>query len=59
MILVVNEVTLAQIDGQFSIRRCFFEDFNRRDHGVGWVSVDFVKQSNTFDSRIEDVGRDV
>lgn len=37
MVLVINEVALTQIDGQFSVRGCFLEDFNGRDHFDGWL----------------------
>ncbi len=37
MVAVINEVALTQIDGQFSVRGCFLEDFHGRDHFDGWL----------------------
>ena len=37
---LVDKVTLAEIDGKFTVGRCFFEYFNRCNHdGRCWVGA--------------------
>lgn len=32
MVHMVDKVSLAQVDGQLTVGRCFLKDFDRRDH---------------------------